>query len=244
MITLQQYILERQTIGKLPFTVDQLEQFISDVLNFEDDSDTYINMKETIISQYGKPVFDMFCSFLSGYNYLKKYFKGTTDLYKFLQKLSANLVKKTIGSGSYGMVFELGSGYIMKIAYCETLHPSDKAFYEYCLSHKQIKCLPKIMHMGKNWVVMEKLNIHTKKSDLWGNYIDDHYNQTPDKYTDAPEGLKEWAQEVSNIMNELNINQYKGAEFYWPGDINARNIGERSNGDIVVFDPIYTNGFW
>lgn len=115
----------------------------------------------------------------------------------------------------------------------------------WCSKHKS-KVFPEVYKIGKNWCVMEKLELDTPKCQKYMYIIDyeDFDGLSPisdiakgktvsdkSKLTDDQLEVYEWVLAIKAEMEKINSRHIQ-----YPGDLVINNIGERPNGDVVFFD--------
>lgn len=178
------YIEEaRETIGKLPFTLDEFELYLHAADECEEESDEYLKVQNAIIDNYGERVWLGFRGWCEG----TMYKSDTKDLYEILKNIPKNRLSHILGAGSFGSAIEMSNGYVCKLFHKNTpMTDQDIRFYKWCLSHDS-KFFPKVKKLGKNFVIMEKLDVGTKKCQNFAKIIDDWNVNNPisKKYIDA-----------------------------------------------------------
>lgn len=127
--------------------------------------------------------------------------------------------------------------YIIKIFF----HTIDKKFYKYIYTNIS-EHFPKIYHYKNNVVAVEKLQLYTEKCKQYTKLLS-YYDKSSYYYKikdnkefynncNLPNEEKEIIKWATDIFN-TNM-RYDYDNFY---DIALDNIGERKNGDIILFDP-------
>lgn len=219
-----------------PFTLKEFQEFL-DSEQYEDREGPIYDM----ISQgYGEKAAIAFCNWCAVYAYYKH--KGATaeKLYNMLKKLNERTIKKILGSGGYGLVMELPGNKVIKFNYQDTMFQPDLVFYKYCQDHPELSCFPKIYKIGSNWVVMEKVKTWTPKvkklNDCWKYAKEGHW----------PADMDDIMAFYNEVMKHYNIMSKDFDKKYkiQGDDVDARNCGERSNGELVCFDIVAPNGWW
>ena len=255
MKQLKEYLLEaRATIGSLPFSYELFEKFITDAILNEmlDDSPYWEEMKEIISDKYGADVWRWFKDWITAYSLVENEMT-MEQLYKYISKTPLDRLKKVMGAGGYGVVFDLGNDKVIKFKYknsgwgMERSEIYDK-FYNYCLNRKS-KILPYVYKYTKNYILMEKLKPNTPKCEKYYDVIENKtfnvngtkmsmakiiVNNIDYKFTGFDKEVYEWMLELKKEMES-----YKGGKIsgnYWYGDMKPANLGERKNGDIIYFD--------
>lgn len=177
-------------------------------------------------------------------NKSKKYWDAIKYSYDKLQKLPKRYITDSVGNGAYGIIFNYPGNKIEKISFLG-FTPNEYKFYNY-LKNNPTSIFPKIYDLEKDQVIMEKLNTETPKVSKCGEYIkkyiikedtDGGYKKRyPDwKLMEEELGKSYWFYKfIKDIEKEL----YKIFGIKIVGDLLADNIGERTNGDLVYFDPI------
>lgn len=248
MKDIKDFLFERNYIGDLPFTFEDLCDFIRNI--WDDESESYIKMQQCITDNYGERAWSGFHGWIESKSNI-----DPMSLYIKLQKFPADRLPRILGSGSYGSVFTIGNDKIIKWF---NLPPekNDIIFYKYCLNNKS-KYFPKIYKYNDKYCIMEKLKDNTQKCKLYSKTINKYFkingkntsiwdivNQIMkgekitkkdqieiDKYiknlSSDDKVIYEW---FYNAMQEARDNGFIAV------DMKSSNIGERSDGDIVWFD--------
>ena len=242
------FLFERNYIGNLPFTFEDLCDFIRDI--WDDESESYIKMRQCIIDNYGERAWSGFYGWIESKSNM-----DPMSLYIKLQKFPQDRLARILGSGSYGSVFTIGNDKVIKWF---NLPPEkdDIKFYKYCLNNKS-KYFPIIYKYTDKYCIMEKLKDNTSKCKLYSKTINKRFkingkntsiwgieNQVikGEKFTKKDQieidkyikNLSKEEKEIydwfSNAMSEAHNNGFIAV------DMKSTNIGERPNGDVVWFD--------
>lgn len=235
----------RETVGKLPFSLDDFKQFLAAVADYDDESAIYKQFEEIVTSTYGKKVWNGFKGWCEG----SQYNSEASDLYDILCKLPKNRLERILGAGSFGAAVELSNGMVCKVYHKNTpMEKTERKFFEYCAKHGTEKgCpFPRVIRLGSNFVVMEKLKTDTAKCKMYDKYLgfngEDVDGKTVEQHAkdyiknkvqpnldgDAKECF-EWA--VSALTH---LKKAVGWDAF--SDMRLANIGERADGTIVWFD--------
>lgn len=244
MISLKDYILEeRARVGTLLIPIELFEPFIKDaILDWcYDDSEWWEPMEQLVTKNYGEKVWNWFHSWCECYREIKD--KVTIEeFYQSLKKVPLDRFNRVLGAGSYGVVLDLDSDKVIKIFYKNEIPSEEGSFIKWCHKNNS-KVFPKIYKIGKNWCVMEKLNIRTKKCCDYMKVINSKPNgysfmrdigvKKPDfsKFDDLQKEVYDWCFRAYSEMKDSGVRYMK-----WPGDLSLNNIGERDNGEVVFFD--------
>lgn len=244
MKSLVEYILEeRQTINKLPFSLDLFTKFINDAIVKEkyDESEYWNKIKDIVINSFGNNVWKWFYKWCEKYTEYKDNIT-IEEFYNSLCNIPTDRIKRVLGSGSNAIVIDQKDR-IMKIYYGPKIKGTDEPFYRWCHENES-KVFPKVYKIGKNWCTLEKLKINTPKCKLYMDIIDGNgpYNYISDinkgrKLKDTTKLSKDqlevynWCWEIKETMDKINSKYIS-----YPGDLVINNIGERDNGEIVFFD--------
>lgn len=255
-IYLEEIFEAQERLGKLPFSRQEFKDFINATKDYDDEADIYNEIKDRVTAAYGAKVWNGFKGWTEG----SWYNTNPDDLYDLLEQLPKNRLDRVLGAGSYGAAIEFGDKVIKWFHKNTPMENRDKKFYEYCLKHKT-KVFPVVYKVGKNYVIMEKLQTNTPKCKLYDQWI----GFSPDyKTTLKPKELKGKAADLefcvknyekysSQIdaylskagaqVNEIFTWLMEVRDEYWKifpgdgfGDLREANLGERKNGDIVWFD--------
>lgn len=245
MKTLLQYINEaRATIGELPFEYELFEKFIQDaIIDAKYDDSEYWGAMKTKVTGYHKDIWKWFYSWCESYLYMKDI--PLLNFYNAMKQIPLDRFNRVLGAGSNGIVLDMDGDKVIKIFYGDTIKLIDKPFIEYCYKHNS-KVFPKVYKIGKNWCIMEKLNVRTTKCHMYMDIMDNVYinnrsvimyvcdnNKLPlfNKLSKNEKEVANWCFAVKKEMENINSKYIK-----YPGDLVLNNIGERDNGEIVFFD--------
>ena len=266
MKNLLAYIEEaRETIGKLPFTLDDFEAFLVANDDADDESEAFQKVEQAVRDAYGEKVWRGFCGWCEGTHY-------QTDakvMYDILSNMPKNRLEKILGAGSFGAAIELSNGAVCKIFHKNTpMEAHDRTFYEWCMKHSS-NVFPKVYKLGKNYVVMEKLDVATEKCKVYSTIIDPWKAADrailKDKMATANIPVKsgplfafiDWAKgdkKVANLPDFVKTLDGSALEVAnWAmqcvtelkemgivnkniGDMKPANLGERKDGSIIWFD--------
>lgn len=150
-----------------------------------------------------------------------------------ISEMPANKLENLLGVGEEGIIVELHDK-IVKCFYGDKI-PKDKLdFYKACKSGKY-NVFPKVLRIGKGYVVMEKLKMYTEKCNNYQYVIDRLYwdfrdhNYNLEDYNEEEQEVLKWLEQVEKAIQETtNFNDL--------GDLDEKNFGERKDGTIVYFD--------
>ncbi len=254
MKSLFDYILEaRETVGSLPFTREQFQEFTIAVDDYDDESDIWKFMEETITKAYGAKVWDTFKGWVEG----NMRGKDADVLYDILMNLPKERLGRVLGAGSFGSAIDAGDK-VIKVFHGDTpMEQKDREFYTYCLRHKS-KVFPVVYKVGSKVVVLEKLKMNTPKCKLYDKWLGFNAFQHKTKDFDCTiEGL------ALNIFKGRKDKKLNALESKVPAeakecldwavqalielekatgfnngfsDLRLANLGERKDGSIIWFD--------
>lgn len=248
MKNLLDYIIEsRQYINTTPFDYDLFEKFMKEVIIdsnvndlIYDDSPYYEEMKNLI----DKKLWRWFISWCESYLEIMDK-TSIREFYDRIKQIPLNRLNRVLGAGANGIVLDFGDK-VIKVFYGKEINKKDLPFIKYCLN-KDSNVFPKVYKIGKNWCVMEKLELNTPKCMLYMDIIDNFEYNGFDFIRSISKGKKldstlnlsktqlevyEWCLKVKQEMDKIK-NRYVST---YPGDLVINNIGERKNGDIIFFD--------
>lgn len=242
------YIEEaRETIGKLPFTLDQFRKFLAVLADFEDDSEDWKVIEDAVRSAYGENVWRGFMGWCEGTQYKTE----AKDMYEILKNMPKDRIERVLGAGSYGAAVMLANGKVCKIFHKNRdMERTDRKFFEYCMTHKT-NVFPTIHKLGKKFVVMDKLAMNTPKCKMYDSYlkvggkkfngmdIEQIAKQVIKKNNDINKvvaGLDAEAKEVLDWSIEALTRLEEAVGFDSFSDMRLSNIGERKDGAIIWFD--------
>lgn len=170
---------------------------------------------------------------------MNEYNVGKMRSFSMLCKFKYRYIEKIVGVGIQGVALKINE-IIVKILYFKM----DPDYTERCIKYfnHDNQHFPKIYHYTDYIICMEYLKTYTKKcryyDRLLSPYIDNSYYQIIKKdrnfYKTAnlskrKRRVLKWGTEIFNTnIRELYNNDY---------DMYIDNIGERENGEIVLFDP-------
>ena len=247
--SLSDFLMEaRETVGKLPFTLQQFRDFIKAVDDFDDESEAWKTIEAIVTNTYGEKVWRGFMGWCEG----TQYGSNPDDMYMILQNLPKARLQKVLGAGSYGAAIELANGMVCKIFHKNReMERTDRAFFEYCMKHKT-NVFPVVHKLGPNYVVMEKLQMDTPKCKLYDKYLGFNGLKVDGKMTleqiakqvikkdkkidKVVAGLDAEAKEILDWAIEALIHLEKAVGFDSFSDMRLANIGERGDGAIIWFD--------
>ena len=164
-------------------------------------------------------------------------------LYDKICNTPTTKIDKYKGAGAEAVVFDLGNK-IIKCFYKGHI-PADKlAFYKFCELGKY-EVFPKVLRIGKGYVVLEKLNVGTKKcqeitSTLWKDikgkmfYYRIQDNDLDVKLTPKQKAIVSWMEQIRLALADLRNEDPSTLRDF--GDLHNQNLGEREDGTIVYFD--------
>jgi hypothetical protein len=152
--------------------------------------------------------------------------KKLIPVFEKVKRIPIKYIKKSIGSGCFGMVLPHGKNKIKKIFY-KPMNKFERKFYLFCKTGRS-NVFPKVYKITEHYIIMEKLTPNTLDVQDFVDYL-----LSPElfkKNQDFDE-IKIWGDEVKRELKFLF-----GIDGY--GDLRPDNVGERPNGDIIYFDPI------
>lgn len=155
--------------------------------------------------------------------------------YNFFMNLNTQVASKNkyISAGCEGVVFSVGND-VIKFFY----KPIEDRFVEFFknLKRHNYVTLPKIKHLYKSYFVMERLEIKTKKcKELSAYFMNYGYDYSPEDC----DWVNEWKDVFEEEAEESGLSKF--LDSFDDLDYHSGNFGERPNGDIVFFDPLYMN---
>lgn len=183
------------------------------------------------------------------------------ELYSVVMTLNTNKIEKCLGIGSDGIVFVCGN-FIIKLFY-KPISEQYKIFLENC-KENDYSTLPKIYRVGVQYYVMESLEMETENCEYiyesmktcfnfskllykldTGEYEEDEdRNMTDDDEIEDIDTITDpfvidWCEQFISEAKDSGLYKYIKQDWNLL-DFHLGNLGERDNGDIVFFDPIYT----
>ena len=250
---LNQYILlEGKTIGDLNIDHELFKRFIDEWVLSEDGynpsrkSEEAMNVYNDMIDvlrpktrkykECMKALYNFCTDFIDKLNEVGVY--NITDeiiqlLIMRIEQMPANKMENMLGVGEEGIVVELHDK-VVKCFFGDKIKKDKLDFYKACKTGKY-KVFPKVMRIGKGYVVMEKLKMYTSKCDEYQYVIDKVYWDVYDgkynleDYTEEEQEVIKWLEEVKKAISETTI-------YADMGDLSEKNFGEREDGTIVYFD--------
>lgn len=155
-------------------------------------------------------------------------------LYNVIVNMPLRNFDNLLGVGNEGIAIDLGDK-VLKIFYGDKIKKDKLDFYKICKTEKY-NVFPKVYRIGKGYVILEKLKMHTEKCRAYQYFIDKWYNDFADDTiydtditTDADREVIGWMRAVDNAIKENKL-------YADLGDLREDNFGERDNGEIVYFD--------
>lgn len=174
----------------------------------------------------------------------KTWKEGMDYVYSKLISFPKGYFQEALGVGSFGIVFPAGPGRIEKINYKPFL-PQETKFYGYLLKHP-LPVFPKVYSLGKDRVVMEKIDTGTPRIKLLREYIEKYVSKITTNLLpiykpkwkeikrDFPENhwFPEFLEKAEDGLEK--IYGYKTL-----GDLSPLNVGQRGRTEeLVYFDPV------
>lgn len=255
MKTLYYVLEERLRLGEFPFTLKEFSQAAQTMFDYEEDDEMYKRVQEYVEGKYGEKAWRTLLGWMQG----TFYGVDMETLYKTVQNLPLDRIDRAIGAGSFGAVFTYDNDKVIKWYHKNfPMSSIDRRYYEYCLSNSEY-FLPKVYRVGKNFVIMEKLNMNTARCKRYDSvsfsqkikigqrecamcwYVKDAVYKGDDASLANLTKLKEMFSSGENKkILQWNIdaaNTLKKLKIEYPSDIRLRNIGERPGSkNIVCFD--------
>lgn len=252
MRQLYDYIFESETIGNVGIDFDTFYNYVD---NWDSYKEGYTDKYSKIVQQklkerFGKKDFkikaiidDWVNAFMVEMSRMNVVIDENIMrfIYDKLINTPLSRLDKLIGAGANAATFDLGDK-VIKCFYKNRMYEREKEFYELCKSRKFEDVLPIVYHIGKGYVIMEKVKVRTKKcTDIIhslnkDNGTDTLYHLIQDGKTDEFKWDKKsefTIQWMSKIRKVLDVLGYEHTDY---GDLHPENIGERDNGDVVYFD--------
>lgn len=248
MKSLLTYLEEaRETVGKLPFTLDQFKKFLVALENFEDDTEAWQTVEKAVTNTYGEKVWRGFMGWCEGTQYKTE----AEDMYRILQNMPKNRIERILGAGSYGAAVELSNGKVCKIFHKNRdMEKTDREFFEYCMTHKT-NVFPTVHKLGKKFVIMDKLAMNTPKCKKYDQYlkvngkkfngmdIEQIAKQVIEKDKKIDKVIAKLDDEAKEVLDwSVDALTHLKAAVGWDSfsDMRLANIGERKDGAIIWFD--------
>lgn len=242
------YIKEaRETVGKLPFTLDQFRVFLTKLEDFDDGTPEWKTIEDAVTKAYGEKVWRGFVGWCEG----TQYGSEAEDMYRILQNMPKNRISRVLGAGSYGAAIELSNGLVCKLFHKNRdMEPTDREFFEYCMTH-ETNVFPTVHKLGAKYVIMDKLKMNTPKCKLWDKYLgfngvkvegatieqiaklvirkDKKVGEIVSKLDKEQKEILDWAIDaLTHLENAVGWDSFS--------DMRLANIGERNDGAIIWFD--------
>ena len=247
------YIEEsREVVGKLPFDLDLFTQYAKCRIFGSSNSDPFYEMFGIIKRSFtnNAVVWDCLNGYIDVLGKLKHIRQSDIEnLYHALEQTPLDRLDRLRGAGMQGVVLDFDDKRVVKIYY-KPMDDMDYRFYRSCMKN-EYKTLPRVYKLGAQYVVMEKLDTDTKAIETFYKKFTRtrvYKGKTVEEWCligEEPEGV---SQDIIDLYNWgiTCINEYASlGEDYadsirtstiMPGDFSIKNIGRRSNGDIVWFD--------
>ena len=164
-------------------------------------------------------------------------------LYDKLCSTPTTKIDKYAGAGAEAIAFDLGDK-IIKCFYKGRIPKDRLEFYKFCELGKY-EVFPRVLRIGKGYVVLEKLNADTKRcqditSALWKKIEGKEFyqriqdNDLDVKLTPKQRKIVNWMSQVRLALADLRNEDPDTIRDF--GDLHSGNLGEREDGTIVYFD--------
>lgn len=260
MKTFSEYIAEaRELVGKLPFRLSEYKYYLSCVLGATDDDD-YIKEFEALVEKvWGKRL----AKALRGWSEGAAETMEPAQAYKVLKGIPKERLERVLGAGSYGTAIGVGKDKVIKWFHAGAYMDNDIKFYKFCMK-TPLSVFPKIYKVTDKYVIMERLEVGTRKCKLYDKIANTNWKDKYDISTKAfnvyPLRLAEYivTGRTTSDYSDIDIDELRShlsnadSEFldwalvvyngYWSGDFyledfKLANIGERkSDKSVVWFD--------
>lgn len=244
MKPLHLYIIENR-VETLPFTREEFKRYCPD--SWDDDNEFVKEIDERVRKQYGYNAWKTFNGWVEG----SQYGSDLDVLYDILCNVPLKRLDKMLGAGSNGIVIDCGDRIIKWFHKNTPMTDEDDSFYEYCIEHPKSRVFPVVYKLGKNYVVMEKLQTGTPRCKLFDRYLG--YNGTKVEVNGVKDSLDNWIYKNDPEVEKVLKKDFKIWTIYewgkealrclkeatgWDAfsDLRLANLGERKNGEIVWFD--------
>lgn len=264
MKNLKEYVIEtllKDKFKMIPF--DLFERYINNAVidGQYDDCEEYYEVLQVFVDNFGSTP-DSLKYFKCFVAWCEQFFSmgvSIKEFYDMFGRLKWENMSRLVGAGSYGAVFGKDNDKVIKMFF-QGMTKKDKEFYSICKNHPEIKVFPTVYAIGNNWVMMERLDVDSKKVNKYNEYIfrlrdaekhlfdghviSDYISHIAKKEPIPPKFLSElrkdktateiwkWIEEVNKVCRKYLSSELQMNWLDWhPG-----NFGQRKNGDIVFFD--------
>lgn len=170
--------------------------------------------------------------------------EGVDYVWGRIQSFPRRWFTDALGVGSFGVVLPQGPGKVEKIGY-SPFHPQEIKFYKYLLRNP-LPVFPKIYSLGKDRVVMERIETGTQEIKVLREYISRYIEKdTTDLLPVYKPRWKEIIRDLGedhwfvNFLRDIEDGLQKIYEYKTIGDLSPLNVGQRKKtGEFVYFDPV------
>lgn len=227
-------------------TYEKFEAAVTDIFDKENRNEVVAFISD-MLGIDEKSVKNLLESFAWANAKLRDSKQNIKPFYNFLMNLNPRrkVEKSFLGSGVDGAVFQL-QDCVVKFFYTER---SNEVTNVYKKLKGDYKTLPKIFRANNSFITMEKLKVETEKSNAFANVLAYKLDASE---TELEEYVKryEWADEILQWLKDFEEEAEESGLSYlsmksrsnrrgprW--DTSETNFGERENGEVVFFDPLY-----
>ena len=165
---------ERLRLGPglgLGFTRDELMELAEAIAMGASDNPMYVRAEKEVTAKAGRRAWLS----LAGWLERSYYDKDAEWIAMSLERLPLGRINRLLGGGSDAIVLELDEDWVIRWTHNGEPLGKERKYYEYCLRHPEIKCLPRIRKIGRSFVVEERLETLTPEckryDDLMFNKI-------------------------------------------------------------------------
>lgn len=171
---------ERLRLGpglRLGLSRDELMELAEAIAMDEEENPIYKKAEEAVTRKVGQK------AWLSLVGWLERsyYDKDTEWIAMSLEKLPIDRINRLLGGGSDAIVLELDEDWVIRWSHNGGPLGNERKFYEYCLRHPEIKCLPRIKKIGRSFVVEERLETLTPKCRRYDDLMFNRIYYLPEK---------------------------------------------------------------
>ena len=174
----------------------------------------------------------------------KTWEKGIDFTWKKISELPRGYFTDALGAGSFGVVLPKGLGRVEKINY-QSLLPEEIKFYQ-ALLKDPLPVFPRIYSLGKDRVVMERIETDTPRVKVLRGYISKYIERVTTGLLPIPQpkwkailhdlGSDHW---FTRFLRDIETGLEKIFGRKTVGDLSPGNVGERTKtGELVYFDPV------
>lgn len=265
MKDIKEYIVDEMLLKDkfkmIPYELFERYMQNSIIEGLDDDCEEYYEVLQVFVDNFGtsKESLTYFRSFVAWTQQFPLMNVTIEEFYRMFGNLKWDNMKRLVGVGSYGAVFGKDDDKVIKFFF-NGMTEQDKEFFSVCKEHPELKMFPTVYAFGKNWAVMEKLDVNSPKVNKYNEYLFrlksakkhlfdgkvlSDYISNYAEGKEIPEGffyemkrdktaveIWKWIESIDKACKKYFSKKLQMNWLDWhPG-----NFGQRKNGEMVFFD--------